>query len=83
MTDRALWSSSLGFVATSCFVQHVFAMTIEHLRDGKICEPERLASYVLGMCRTVVLDVKRGRLRRERALRRFADDFVHTPSGHD
>jgi hypothetical protein len=42
-----------------------------------------LASYVLGMCRTVVLDVKRGRLRRERALRRFADDFVHTPSGHD
>src|SRR5262249_5759880 len=52
--------------AAADLVQPVLVMTIEHLRDGKIREPERLASYVLGMCRMVVLDVKRGRLRRER-----------------
>lgn len=56
-------------------IQHVLLMTIERLRSGKIREPERLASYVLGMCRMVVLDLKRGRLRRERVLRQFAEDL--------
>lgn len=55
--------------------QQVLLMTIERLRDGKIREPERLASYVLGMCRMVVLDLKRGGRRRERVLRQFADDL--------
>lgn len=50
-------------------------MTIERLRGGKIREPERLASYVLGMCRMVVLDLKRAGWRRERVLRQFADDL--------
>ncbi len=55
--------------------QQVLLMTIERLRGGKIREPERLASYVLGMCRMVVLDLKRGCWRRERVLRQFADDL--------
>ncbi len=55
--------------------QQVLLMTIERLRGGKIREPELLASYVLGMCRMVVLDLKRGRWRRERVLRQFANDL--------
>jgi RNA polymerase sigma-70 factor (ECF subfamily) len=61
--------------AAADLVQQVLLMTIERLRDRNIREPERLASYVLGMCRMVVLDLKRGGLRRERVLRRFADDL--------
>ena len=55
-------------------VQQVLLMTIERLRDGKVREPERLASFVLGMCRMVVLDLQRGGRRRERVLHRFAGD---------
>jgi RNA polymerase sigma-70 factor, ECF subfamily len=54
--------------------QQVLLMTIERLRDGKVKEPDRLASYVLGMCRMVVLDIRRGGRRRERVLRQFAGD---------
>lgn len=61
--------------AAADLVQQILLMTIEHLRDGKIREPERLASYVLGMCRLVVLDLKRGGRRRERVVRQFADDL--------
>lgn len=55
--------------------QQVLLMTIERLRGGKIREPERLASFVLGMSRMVVLDLKRGSRRRARALEQFADDL--------
>ena len=61
--------------AAADLAQQVLLMTIERLRDGKIRDPERLASYVLGMCRMVVLDIKRGGGRRERLLRQFADDL--------
>src|SRR5688500_5827375 len=40
-------------------MQQVMMMTIERLRNGKVHEPERLASYVLGMCRMVVLGLQR------------------------
>ena len=60
--------------AAADLVQQVILRTIEHLRDGKIREPDRLLSYVLGMCRMVVLDLKRAGRRRERALREFAGD---------
>ena len=55
--------------------QQVLLMTIERLRGGKIREPERLASFVLGMCRMVVLDLTRGSWRRARVLGQFADDL--------
>lgn len=55
-------------------MQQVLVMAIERLRDGKINEPDRLASYVLGMCRMVVLDMQRGGRRRDRLLREFATD---------
>ena len=59
--------------AAADLVQQVLLMIIEHLRCGKIREPDRLPSYVLGVCRMVVLDLKRGGMRREHALRQFAE----------
>lgn len=61
--------------AAADLAQQVVLMTIERLRGGKLREPERLASFVLGMCRMVVLDLKRGARRRERVLGQFADDL--------
>lgn len=60
--------------AAADLVQDVLLMTIERLRAGQVREPDRLASYVLGMCRMVVLDLKRTQGRRARILRRVADD---------
>ncbi|HSF06282.1 MAG TPA: sigma-70 family RNA polymerase sigma factor [Methylomirabilota bacterium] len=60
--------------AAADLTQQVLLMTIERLRDGKLREPERLASFVLGMCRMVVLDLRRGTRRRARALEQFAED---------
>lgn len=62
--------------AAADLVQQVLLMTIEHLRAGKVREPERLASYVLGTCRMVVLDLRRGSRRRERIREQFAGDLA-------
>ena len=62
--------------------QQVLLMTIERLRDGKVREPERLASFVLGMCRMVVLEIRRGGRRRERVLGQFSGDLPRAdPAG--
>jgi RNA polymerase sigma-70 factor (ECF subfamily) len=61
-------------------MQQVLMMTIERLRDGKVHGPERLASYVLGMCRMVVLDLQRGGRRRERVLLQFPGDVPLGPA---
>ena len=61
--------------AAADLAQQVLLTTIERLRGGKIREPERLASFVLGVCRMVVLDLKRGGRRRERVLGQFAGDL--------
>src|SRR6478752_3652606 len=37
-------------------VQQVMLTTIEQLRAGKLREPERIGSFVLGVCRMVVRD---------------------------
>jgi RNA polymerase sigma-70 factor (ECF subfamily) len=59
--------------AAADLVQHVMMTTIERLRGGKLRNPERLASFVLGMCRMVVLDLRRTYARRERLLETFGD----------
>jgi RNA polymerase sigma-70 factor (ECF subfamily) len=51
--------------AAADLVQQVLMMTLERLRAGKLREPERLASFVLGTCRMVVMDQRRGAARRE------------------
>jgi len=57
-------------------VQDVLLMTLEGLRQGKVREPEKLASYVLGTCRRVVAGWRRGAQRRERLLERHGQQLV-------
>jgi RNA polymerase sigma-70 factor, ECF subfamily len=54
-------------------MQQVLLMTLERLRAGKLREPERIASFVLGMSRMVVLEIRRGHWRRETLLETYGD----------
>jgi len=47
-------------------VQQVLLLTIEKLREGSVRETDRVASFVLGVSRTMVRDLKRREWRRER-----------------
>jgi RNA polymerase sigma-70 factor, ECF subfamily len=51
--------------AAADLVQQVLMMTLERLRAGKLRDPERLASFVLGTCRMVCMDQRRGAARRQ------------------
>src|SRR5687767_8657758 len=51
--------------------QHVLMTTLQALRTGRLREPEKLASFVLGTCRMTVLDLRRSALRKERVLERL------------
>jgi len=68
--------------AAADLMQQVMLMFIERLRAGALREPERLASFLFGMCRMVVLDLRRGNKRRERLLETYGDDLapVETPA---
>lgn len=59
--------------AAADLMQQVMALTIEHLRNGQLREPERVLSFVLGACRLTVMDQRRGERRREDLLQRYAD----------
>ena len=54
-------------------MQQVLLMTLERVRAGKLRQPETLASFVLGMCRMVVLEARRGTARREGLLHLYGD----------
>jgi RNA polymerase sigma-70 factor (ECF subfamily) len=57
--------------AADDLTQHVLITTLEALRAGRLREPDKLASFVLGTCRMTVLDVRRNAQRKERLLDRF------------
>ncbi len=57
--------------AADDLVQQVLMTTLERLRAGEVREPERLASFIFGMCRMTVLELRRGSSRRERLLETF------------
>jgi len=59
--------------AAADLMQQVMLMMIERLRAGLLREPERLASFVFGICRLVVLDLRRGHTRRQRLLDTYGD----------
>jgi RNA polymerase sigma-70 factor (ECF subfamily) len=61
--------------AAADLVQDVLILTLQKLRAGTVREPERLASFILGTCRQVVIDGKRGVMRRERLLDTFSLDL--------
>lgn len=59
--------------AAADLMQQVMLMMIERLRSGALREPERLASFVFGMCRMVVLELRRGQARRDHLLEVYGD----------
>jgi RNA polymerase sigma-70 factor (ECF subfamily) len=62
--------------AAADLVQDVLLMTLQKLRAGEVREPGRLASFIFGTCRQVVIDGRRSGQRRERLLETFAGDLV-------
>jgi RNA polymerase sigma-70 factor (ECF subfamily) len=60
--------------AAEDLAQQVLITTLEALRAGRLREPEKLASFVLGTCRMTVLGLRRGAHRKERLLSQFAAD---------
>ena len=62
--------------AAEDLTQQVLITTLEALRAGRLREPGKLGSFVLGTCRMTVLDLRRGARRRERLLERFGRDLL-------
>ena len=62
--------------AAEDLAQQVLITTLEALRAGRLREPEKLASFVLGTCRMTVLDQRRGTQRKERLLEQFGADLL-------
>ena len=46
--------------AAADLAQQVLLTTLERLRAGEVREPDKIASFVLGMCRMTVLEMRRG-----------------------
>lgn len=61
--------------ASEDLMQQVLITTLEALRGGRLREPEKLASFVLGTCRMTVLDLRRSSQRKERLLEQFGADL--------
>ena len=64
--------------AAQDLVQQVMISVIEAVREGRLREPEKLASFVLGTCRMTVLDIRRGAQRKQRLLEQFGAEFTTT-----
>jgi RNA polymerase sigma-70 factor, ECF subfamily len=62
--------------AADDLTQQVLITTLEALRAGRLREPEKLASFVLGTCRVTVIELYRTSQRRERLLERFGPDLT-------
>ena len=62
--------------AAEDLTQQVLITTIEALRAGRLREPEKLASFVLGTCRMTILNLRRDTQRKERLLAQFGADLL-------
>jgi RNA polymerase sigma-70 factor (ECF subfamily) len=66
-------------------VQQVMLLTIEKLRSGAIRDVDQIASFILGVSRTMAVDLQRRDRRRDRLLETFGAGAVATEphtSGH-
>jgi RNA polymerase sigma-70 factor (ECF subfamily) len=59
--------------AAADLVQHVLLLALESLRAGKLREPDRIVSFVLGTSRMTVLEMRRGTWRRETLLETWGE----------
>lgn len=64
--------------AAADLTQQVLIIMLESLREGRVEQMDKLASFVLGTCRMVVLDMRRGASRRERLLAQYAREVAMT-----
>lgn len=64
--------------AADDMVQDVILTTFDDLREGKVRELESLASFVLGTCRKVVANLRRGERRRRELLERHGRELLPT-----
>jgi RNA polymerase sigma-70 factor, ECF subfamily len=62
--------------AAEDLAQQVLITTLEALRAGRLRDPDKLASFVLGMCRMTVLDLRRSAQRKERLLEQFGPGLL-------
>jgi RNA polymerase sigma-70 factor (ECF subfamily) len=62
--------------AAADLIQDALLMTLQKLRAREVREPDRLASFILGTCRQLVIDGRRSGRRRERLLETFAEDLL-------
>ena len=62
--------------AADDLVQDVILMTCDSLRRGKVQNTESLASFVLGTCRRVVANQRRGQRRRRELLERHGRELA-------
>lgn len=62
--------------AAEDLMQQVLITTLEALRQGRLREPEKLTSFVLGICRMTTLDLRRNAHRKARLLEQFGADLV-------
>ncbi|MGJ5820317.1 RNA polymerase sigma factor [Paludibaculum fermentans] len=61
--------------AAEDLMQQVLITILLALRAGRLREPDKLASFVLGTCRMTVLDLRRGAIRKERLLDLYREDL--------
>jgi RNA polymerase sigma-70 factor, ECF subfamily len=62
--------------AAADLVQDVLMLVLQKLRAGAVREPERIASFVLGAARQMVIDGRRNSGRRERLIDTFAIELA-------
>jgi len=62
--------------AADDLVQDVMLMTCDSLREGKVRDSRVLASFVLGTCRKVAANLRRGERRRRDLLERHGRELV-------
>src|SRR5689334_9039348 len=58
--------------AADDLTQHVLLTALQALRENRLREPDKLASFVLGMCRMTAMDFRRNAQRKERLNEQFA-----------
>lgn len=62
--------------AAEDLTQQVLITTLKALRAGRLRDPEKLASFVLGTCRMTALDVRRTAQRKQRLLEQVRPELT-------
>lgn len=66
--------------AAADLAQQVVLTALEVLRAGRLRQPEKLASFMLGTSRTIAVDLRRNAQRRQRLLEQFGSGLAVTDS---